>query len=630
MADFNLESLNVNQRKAVEWGDGPLLVLAGPGSGKTLVLTMRVARLIRESEENSVLALTFTSKAASEMRERVDQLLGERGDRAHLSTFHSFAADLLRQHGSHVGVQPSFTLVTQDDDRLSLLEDAIRGDDDLSRDVPSDRRNLLSLVDRLFAESYESGASLSGPIKSPPWIPKLFDHYRATLLSSGRLDYGSLLYLARQLLLVHRGVARTIKASWTHVCVDEFQDTNKSQYDLLRLVVPDASPNLFVVADDDQIIYQWNGASPERLQALRVDYQMQVVQLPENYRCPREVIDLANLLIEFNSLRTPGKQRLTTARPVADQGNVVRLGEYSNPEEEFAAVANDIVTRKIRPEETVVLGRTTRLLEMAARALERAGLVPHVGQRKTDFEVPLVRVMVHALRLANSRHDSDLLRRLCVAWDAETGQSIEVGDVDAASALVGGDYLRAWAQSAAEAAQPPHRLIVDQINAGLVDRLRFPEIVDWFLDEGAQAVGDSEDFALSSELATWRELHGDIVRERSADELTLNAYLQDLDLASKAPRPAPNAIRCMTVHAAKGLEFSHVYLVGMAQEVFPSFHAVRKGLESREVEEERRNCFVAITRARQSLTLTRARSYYGYAKSPSMFLREMGISSGNE
>ena len=160
---IDLNTLNENQRKAVSWSEGPLLVLAGPGSGKTRVLTLRVVRLLEESKDVSALALTFTNKAATEMRERIDQLRGSRTDRAHLCTFHSFAADILRQHGSHLGIRPDFGLLTQDEDRISILEDVIVQLRDNGDPLPTDRKNLLSIVDRLFAESYDGS-------EKAPWL----------------------------------------------------------------------------------------------------------------------------------------------------------------------------------------------------------------------------------------------------------------------------------------------------------------------------------------------------------------------------------------------------------------------------------------------------------------------------
>lgn len=187
------------------------------------------------------------------------------------------------------------------------------------------------------------------------------------------------------------------------MCVDEFQDTNKAQYELLKLIVPEQQPNLFVVADDDQIIYQWNGASPERLHALRSDYAMPVIQLPENYRCPPQIIELANKLIAHNPSRTPGKQPLTAFKNASLDDAVIRYGVFEAQSAEVSAIAQDILQRKLNPGECVVLARTTKLLESAAAALTSAGLEAYIARRKTDFESPLVRVVLNALRLANVR-----------------------------------------------------------------------------------------------------------------------------------------------------------------------------------------------------------------------------------
>lgn len=251
-----LEELNENQRAAVAWEEGPLLVLAGPGSGKTHVLTVRAARLLQEKKDVSVLALTFTTKAAEEMRARLEQLLGGRAERAHLCTFHAFAGDILRQHGSHIGIRPDFSLLVLDEDRLVLLEEVIERLPEEQSAVPADRHNLLKLVDRLFAESYDGAPMAQALGHTPAWVPILFRTYCDALRDANRLDYGALLHFSRRLLENRPAVAKMLRLGWTHMCVDEFQDTNRAQYDLLNLVVKGGKPNLFVVADDDQIMYQ--------------------------------------------------------------------------------------------------------------------------------------------------------------------------------------------------------------------------------------------------------------------------------------------------------------------------------------------------------------------------------------
>lgn len=623
---INPDKLNENQRAAVLWEGGPLLVLAGPGSGKTLVLTLRVARLVKEDENASVLALTFTNKAAGEMRDRVDNLLGKRTDRTQVSTFHSFAVDVLRQHGSHLGLRPDFSLLTQDADRIAILDSVASSLEDEGNVLPSDRKNLLALVDRLFAESYDGGLEAPSLVETPTWVPQLFSAYCAALVTENRLDFGSLLHFTHKLLVEQHGVARVLRLAWTHICVDEFQDTNRAQYELLRLILNE-HPNLFVVADDDQIIYQWNGASPERLQSIRRDYEMEVLQLPENFRCPPEIIELANKLIRHNQFRTKDKKPLTANRSASLDDDVIRYGTYDTPSDEDYAVATDIKGRAINAADCAILARTSKRLESIASALQGAGIEAYISQRKNDFEAPVIKVFMNALRLANSRHDREILRRLCIAWEELTEGSLEAEDVGASAALVGGDFLRAWSDAASVDMTGDALHLVEQIHSSLVDQLEFPRIVDWFLSDGAEPWRDEGDVELHEELATWRGLHEDLVREFGNEHLTLNAYLQRMDLASKTAVPGPHAIRCMTVHGAKGLEFKHVYVIGMAQDVFPSFQALRKGAGSLELEEERRSCFVSITRVQETLTLTRARQYYGYAKEPSQFLREMGIAA---
>ena len=622
------ETRNENQRKAVAWKDGPLLVLAGPGSGKTRVLTLRVARLLEEDEDASVLALTFTNKAAAEMRERVERLLDQRANRARLCTFHSFAADVLRQHGSHVGLRPDFSLLSQDEDRIAILEDVVASLPDAGDPVPSDRWHLLRFVDRLFAESYDGGQQVGTFSRIPTWASAVHQNYCQALVSGNRLDFGSLLHFACRLLKEKPAVARVLRLGWTHVCVDEFQDTNRAQYELLRLVAPARGHNLFVVGDDDQIIYQWNGASPKRLTQLRQDYDMEVVQIPECYRCPESIVSLANQLIARNSRRVSNRLPLRASAASGRSANGIRYRAFESPENEAAFLAHDIKDRRLDAADCAVLGRTGKLLANAVSALQSAGVPAHVPQRKTDFESPAARLLVESLRLANARHDRDILRKLCVAWKGLSGEALEPEAVGAAAALQGGDFLRAWADAATTQATERAGLVLDRLRTDLVDTLAFPSIVNWFLEQGWESWIDPEDAQSNAELAdeleVWRSLHRDI-RQEYGDNVTLNVYLQQMDLASKMPTPQPGSMRCMTVHGAKGLEFPHVYLIGMAQGVFPSFQALRNGPQSRELEEERRNCFVAITRVERTLTLTHSRTYYGYPKDPSQFLEEMEI-----
>lgn len=622
------DDLNQNQKQAVLWGEGPMLVLAGPGSGKTQVLTARVVRLLENEDKSAVLALTFTNKAAAEMRQRVNLLLGSKASRAYLSTFHSFAADLLQQHGIHLGIRPDFNLITQDEDRIAILKPIILTLRNQGHMVPLDGKTLLPLVDRLMAELFDQDSKNQSIPYQAEWVPLLYHHYLDAMVNSNRLDFGSLLYFSCRLLKEKFGVARVLRLTWPFVCVDEFQDSNKAQYELLKLIVGTEKPNLFVVADDDQIIYQWNGASPERLHDLKRDYNMTVVQLPENYRCPPQIINYANKLIEHNFNRTPGKQRLVAHKLASSSSNseVVRYLTYSTLQSEAQGVAKDIRKRGLNPGKCVVLARAASLLLPISNALNSLGIESYLVQRKDDFSSSSIQVLLLSLRLAISRHERDILRRLCVAWGELTGVNVEMEDVVAAATLKGGDFLKAWEEAAAmNEGKKVTTSLLSRITESLVERLDYQNIVDWFLSNGWKEWKIPESQELDIEVETWKELHYEIISEYNATDLSLSTYLQQMDMRSKAPHPSTSAVRCMTVHGSKGLEFDHVYLIGMAQGIFPSYQATKKGEQSREMEEERRNCFVAITRVAETLTLSRAEIYHGWGKEPSQFLAEMGF-----
>jgi DNA helicase-2/ATP-dependent DNA helicase PcrA len=346
---LGVDALNDNQRRAVEWDSGPLLVLAGPGSGKTRVLATRVVRILNDSpgERFRVLALTFTNRAAAEMRTRVIEAIPyEDQDRVLLTTFHSFCGDVLRQHGSHVGVRPDYSVISTDEGRQEVLEEVLcrLASDGVDVGQPADR--VLKVLDRLFHRLLSPGhvREVFANQELGEGYAQIYGEYRAELAARNQLDFASLICLTHELLAARPGVLEQTRVVYKHLCVDEFQDTNLAQYQLLRqLAAPDPS-TLFVVADDDQVLYQWNGASPHRLSELLRDFGAQTVQLPTNYRCPPEVIALANSLIENNPSRAAGKQPLVADRS-ATGGQVVRCRHFPSFEEELAWVAHDICRR---------------------------------------------------------------------------------------------------------------------------------------------------------------------------------------------------------------------------------------------------------------------------------------------
>lgn len=632
---LDLSTLNSNQRQAVEWNGGPLLVLAGPGSGKTRVLTMRIAKLISESpgKRFRILGLTFTNKAAAEMRTRVEEMVPASQERVLLTTFHSFSADILRQHGSHQGITPEFAILNQEADREAVLADAIQK---LTADglaITEQDIKLLPLVDRLLTNciAEDQVAALPRDPEFGKKLAALYSEYRKQLISHNRLDFSSLLLFAHKLLVEKPFIAKQFRTVFTHICVDEFQDTNLAQYNVLQAIVGTDHKNLFVVADDDQIIYQWNGASPERLQSLQNDYSTEVIQLPANYRCPPEVIDLANKLIRNNLQRSPQKEPLCAMKQSV--GESIRLVEHATVDDELRWVARDIATRHRQSTgDCVVLARTRKLLEQAVTELTNQQLEASLTIRKTEFTSAPLRWLHAVLRLANARGEREQLRRLCKAFYELEGVNINVQEVIAESSRLGNDYLRCWFEVARirdGVGQVTEKFLASSI-LQLVDRMEFlgfiTSALDWFSKLEKALDGQQDVFVdFSDERATWDELQQGTLNKYGREDLTLNVLLQEFDLSEKSPPVPPNAVRCLTIHTAKGMEFKHVYLVGMAEDQLPSFQSIKKGDESLEMQEERRNCFVAITRTLETLTLTYANKYFGWPKEPSRFLREMEL-----
>ena len=437
---MDLSSLNDSQRKAVMWQEGPLLVLAGPGSGKTRVLTYRIARLIEETPEKHfrILGLTFTNKAAAEMRERVEGLVQNIGERVLLTTFHSFCADVLRQHGHHIGLRPDFTILGQAADRQGLLDDAIEAVVDEEGQISYTGERLLPLITRLLdlgVAAAEAGNFLkSRNLTEPDVVGSIYAAYRGLMIEKNALDFGALIAETLRLMEEQAAVKKQIQRVYSYICVDAFQDTNLSQYRVLSHLVNVGTKNMFVVADDDQIIYQWNGAKPERLQALRKDFGMTVLQLPENYRCPPEVIDIANELIEYNLDRSPDKERLLAHKPVGKK-SPIHLYEFDDLEKETDWVASDIKQReKSAWGKCAVLARTRRLLDQMVVALANREVPGYLAMRKDEFVCPALQWLHATLRLANARQDREQLRRVCKSFYTLEGVELNVRDIIAAAA----------------------------------------------------------------------------------------------------------------------------------------------------------------------------------------------------
>lgn len=621
---------NANQREAIRWDKGPLLVLAGPGAGKTFVLTERVIRLIEDSPDDyfGVLALTFTNKAAAEMKDRVGNRLGSDRQRVEIGTFHSFCAGILRQHGSHIGLRTDFQLLTHDSDRVAVLRDlevknGAFASSALTTESQARVLGRLMRSDQAEAMRPIEVVDAPGDFHGGRWVAAYVDF----LIRENTLDFDSILVCCLRLFRERPAVAELVRTTYPYVCVDEYQDTNEVQDRLLRELCPPPSGNLFVVADDDQIIYEWNGASPERLTALRSDYHMQVVELPESFRCPQELLVVANRLIARNRARMPGKAPLRGA--AAGGADVLRLHACPDETEEARWVAQDFRRRGIPAAQCAVLARSSRLVQESYEAFEAKGVPVFRVQRNAGFESPGVRFVSAALRLAATPAAMDQLRCLCKAFFDTTGLRVSV-EKAATLADAGGESLLTGFVSAVapETLTSSGAVLVRGMRRNLLDRLGYRAFADaafsLFESEASRTWSDEVRHATRQEIARWRELDTEIT-SRVGDAVPLSQFLQEFDLRPIAAEPGPDQVRCMTIHQAKGKEFQHVYLVGLAEDQLPSYYSKNGEADGPQIEEERRNCFVAITRASETLTLTYAGSYFGREKRPSRFLTEMGV-----
>ena len=634
-----LESLSGIQRQAVSWNTGALLVLAGPGSGKTRVLTTRISRLLHESPDESfrIVALTFTNRAADEMRERIEQMTPEAEGRLFIGTFHAFSADILRQHGQHLGLKTDFRIYSTDDDRAEIARRAIASDRGQAAGLTRSDVNFLALVDRAKSQLIpsESVAEKFENAERGDKFEAFYSAYDAELAVANALDFNSLVYYAHQVFVRFPALAARYRSAYRHWCVDEFQDTNHAQYHLLKAMASNSFREVFAVADDDQIIYQWNGADYRRLDQFRADFVAELLQIPTNYRCPPEVVACANKLIACNLLRNAKKNPLIAGR-VADAGSsIIEILKFPMDEDEAKGVAQHIADYRSEVlEQTVVLARVRRLLQPVADQLTALGIRAQVVVRRDEFQSAEYNWLHNALRLAAHKTDERVFAAFIGAFNEMFGYALSNTEVIAQAQADRVDIFTGWDRVARFVVDNPDALeLLDaaaRLNQGTLHHAHFAisviRVFDrWLTDHKPEVNGASAFSFLEEDRVAWYALSGEVGRAIGVPS-DLEPFLQELDLRSKEPPVRPDTVPVMTIHSAKGNEFSHVYIIGLSEDVLPGYYSKQNGDRSPQFEEERRNCFVAVTRCKMTLTLSYGERYFGRSKAPSRFLTEMGLS----
>ena len=627
--ESTLHELTEIQRRAVDWNNGPMLVLAGPGSGKTRVLTCRIARLLDSSRDQRfrILALTFTNKAASEMSSRVTALVPGLEERTSIDTFHGFCAQVLRQHGAHLGIKPDFAIYSLTADRQAVLEDALGRNH--AHDPNPDNMRLLPWVDRLkirLVTPQEAEQWMLATNRVPAAVACRVAHayrrYEEKLRDLNALDFNSLILEAYR-LFGYPALARQYQRSYRYWLIDEFQDTNSAQYALLRRMAGQDFRDVFAVADDDQTIYEWNGASVSRIGDLVRDFSCDVVQLPTNFRCPPRIVDAANHLVVYNASRAQAKQPARAARTetsLSDEDQIQVL-EFSSDKDEATGIAGEIARLDVEARgEAAVLARNRALLALTYDALVARRVRGEIVTRRDDFASPQMRWLVACLQQISRPLDRRSMAMVMRTFDSFATSPLDWEGLVSRSESNGVNLLETWTTAVREAEMPqPVADAVDIITSFANGRIKLPAAIQKVLEHFE---GHDPDDDLEDDLNAWRRISREI--RASGGLASLDRLLQELQLRSKEPIPAPGTVTLTTIHGAKGLEFDTVHLIGLAEQILPSWHSVRKGDGSAALEEERRECFVAITRTKRRLVLSWAHWYRGYQKAPSRFLQEMG------
>jgi DNA helicase-2/ATP-dependent DNA helicase PcrA len=621
-----LEGLNPEQRDAVLAVEGPVLILAGAGSGKTRVITHRIAHLILEKGVLSerILAVTFTNKAAGEMRSRVEALLGGAALKSWISTFHSFCVRVLRREAVAAGLSPDF-VIYDEDDQLAAVKEAMKALD-LSEKLHPPRRLLSRISARKNAARGREPGDEEG--QGSEIFAQVAERYQKTLEAARAVDFDDLLLRTLALLSGNPEVREAYRNRFPYVLVDEYQDTNRTQYELIRHLVGNEG-NLTVVGDEDQSIYSWRGADIQNILDFEHDFPgARVFRLERNYRSSQAILDTAGSLVE-NNRRRKGK----TLRAVKDAGAPVHLHTASDEYEESAFVVERLHRERGR-------GRVAILFRMNAqsRLFEEALLrqrIPYVVVGGVGFyERREVKDVVAYLRLVLNPADPMALRRVLNVPPRGIGQKT----VEELERLASARGLSLWeslgvavddALFPARATQPLARF--RELITGLREErpsLTTKGLITRVLELSGYAAALAQDDSQESQdrLENLAELVSAAAdHDARTPEEGLAGFLDRTALVADTDRlPDDTPVVLMTFHAAKGLEFQSVFLVGLEEGLVPHSRSLT-GEET--LEEERRLCYVGMTRAMEHLTLSHAlsRQVFGQRRlaEPSRFLTEI-------
>ena len=611
------DTLNKEQKEAVLHTEGPLLLLAGAGSGKTRVLTHRIAYLIDELGVNpwNILAITFTNKAAGEMRERVDNIVGFGASQVWVSTFHSTCMKILRRYIDRIGYDNKFTIYDTDDQKTVMKGVCKRLNIDTKMYKEKSLLNAISSAKDNLVDVREFEIKAMGDFNKQVQA-RAYREYQETLKKNNALDFDDIIVKTVELFKSCPEVLNSYQERFRYIMVDEYQDTNTAQFELIRLLA-DKYRNLCVVGDDDQSIYKFRGANIRNILDYELHYpEARVIKLEQNYRSTQSILDAANAVIQNNVGRK--EKALWTDNGA---GSRVHFRQLENAYEEAEYIADDI-THKVRKDgagfgDFAVLYRTNA----QARVLEERMVVEGIPYRVVGginfYARQEIKDILAYLKTIDNGRDEVALRRIINVPKRSIGDATvekiadyaSMRDITLYDAMCEADEIASLGRAASKIKGFVNMIqvfrsglssygIADLIKA-VVEHTEYEEYLNSMDDETAQDRLANID-ELITKAVTYEETHDDVSLSEFLEEIALVA---DIDSVENGD----NRVLLMTLHSAKGLEFPVVYLAGMEDGLFPSYMTIVS--DSREeIEEERRLAYVGITRAKQELTLTCAKS----------------------
>lgn len=620
------DTLNKEQRDACFHTEGPVLILAGAGSGKTKVITHRIAYLLEECGVNAwnILAITFTNKAAGEMRERVDKLIGFGAESVWISTFHSMCVRILRRHIDAIGYDPHFTIYDTDDQKTLMKQICRRMNIDTKE---LKERTILAAISQAknelqTARRYQESHTVNFLEQR---IGEVYAEYEKELAASNALDFDDLLMKTVELFEAREDILRSYQERFRYICVDEYQDTNKAQFAIVKALAA-GTRNLCVVGDDDQSIYKFRGADIRNILDFEKVYpDAYVVRLEQNYRSTQNILDAANAVIANNKSRKD--KRLWTDR---GEGARIHYREFARGIDEASFVAEDI-DRQIRQnprlsyKDFAVLYRTNAQSRQIEDKLVMESIPYNIVGGHNFYDRMEVRDILAYLRVISNERDDISLQRiinvpkrgigkttlekiLTLAHDREIGAfSIleRVGDYAELARAKG--KLQALAAQLIDLRSYAAEHSVEDLIRKIVDDTEYEDYLEDYDEETAEDRIDNVG-ELISKAADYER---NAMEQGDGDGPSLSGFLEEVSLVADIDQvgESDERVLLMTLHSAKGLEFPRVYLVGMEEDVFPSFQSKQLGEmgDAGAMEEERRLAYVGITRAKDDLTITSAR-----------------------